>query len=156
MAMNGSYVQLGYVTNDFEKALELVMETRAMGPFKEMRHLTIGAREGRDVTCHFGLAFKDGTHFEIIQPLSGDALFYTDALPSQAFAMRLHHMGYYYPQASDYAAAIAGAEAKWVKAIDQKIFDGGYCYFDARADFGHYIELYSFPAESHFEGVPSY
>jgi hypothetical protein len=36
------------------------------------------------------------------------------------------------------------------------IFDGEYAYFDARADIGHYLELYSFPREQHFEGVPCY
>lgn len=154
--MNGAYLQLGYVTNNFESALDLVRKSHGMGPFKEMRDLTIGAREGRDVTCHFGLAFKDGTQFEIIQPLSGDTLFYTDVLPSQDFAMRLHHMGHYYPNAADYAVAMVAAEAKWTKSVDQQIFDGGYCYFDARVDYGHHMELFSFPEENHFEGVPYY
>ena len=155
--MNGAYLQLGYVTNDFDRAIALICQTRGLGPFKEMRDLTIGARGDLTVTCHFGLAFKDGTQYEIIRPLGGDSAFYTQALPGDAeFAMVLHHTGHYYPDAQAYAAAKAEAEAKWAKPVDHAIFDGGYCYFDARADFGHHVELYSFPADTHFEGVPRY
>lgn len=153
---NSTYLQLGYVTNDFERAMELVRQTHSLGPFKEMRDLTIGARGSKDVTAHFGLAFKGGTQFEIIQPLSGDCSFYTEVLPAEGFAICLHHMGHYYPDAAEYASAKAEAEAKWTKPVDHAIFDGGYCYFDARADFGHMLELYSFPEETHFEGVPRY
>jgi len=155
--MTGAYLQLGYVTNDFDRAIALLGDLHAMGPFKEMRDLTIGARDGKDVTCHFGLAFKGGTQFEIIHPLSGDSEFYTQALPAgDAFSMVLHHTGHYHPDPSTYARAKADAEAKWDKPVDHAIFDGGYCYFDARADFGHYLELYCFPPQTHFDGVPAY
>ena len=154
--MDSTYLQLGYVTNDFERAIELVRQSHGLGAFKEMRDLTIGARGGQDVTAHFGLAFKAGTEFEIIQPLAGDIDFYADVLPERGFAMKLHHMGHYYPDAAGYETAKAEAQARWPMPVDFAIFDGGYCYFDARAEFGHYLELYSFPAETHFEGVPRY
>lgn len=154
--MNGAYLQLGYVTNDFDRALDLFRQLHRLGPFKEMRDLTIGARDGRDVTGHFALAFKDGTQFEIIAPLAGDTAFYTEVLPAQDFAVRLHHTGHYFPDPAAYASAKAEAEARWAKPVDHAIFDGGYCYFDARKELGNYLELYSFPADTHFDGVPRY
>lgn len=154
--MGGAYLQLGYVTDDFDRAIELVRKTHDLGPFKEMRDLTIGARGERTVTAHFGLAFKGDTQFEIIHPLAGDSAFYADALPAGRFSIRLHHLGHYFPERSDYASAKAAACEKWEMPVDHAIFDGGYCYFDARAEFGHYIELYSFSPETHFEGVPRY
>jgi len=154
--MDSTYIQLGYVTNDFNQAMEVVGRTHGVGSFKEMRDLTIGARGDLDVTAHFGLAFKGGTQFEIIQPLSGDKGFYTDCLREERFAMQLHHIGHYYPDAADYAAARSVSGEKWEMPVDHAIFDGGYCYFDARAAYGHYIELYSFPEDTHFEGVPRY
>lgn len=154
--MEGRYLQLGYVTNDFGRAIDLVRRTHGMGRFKEMPDLTIGARDAQTVTCHFALAFMGGTQFEIIHPLAGDRTFYDEALPEQDFALFLHHMGHYYPDRADYATAKAKSAAKWSMPVDHAIFDGGYCYFDARKDFGHYLELYSFPSETHFEGVPCY
>lgn len=154
--MNGAYLQLGYVTSDFDRAMELVRESHGLGPFREMRDLTIGARGEQEVTCHFGLAFKGSTQFEIIHPLSGDSAFYTDMLPERDFAVCLHHIGHYYPDQAEFAAAKAAAEAKWAKPVDHAISDGGYCYFDARRDFSHYLELFCFSPESNFEGVPRY
>jgi hypothetical protein len=154
--MDKSYVQLGYVTNNFDQAVERMRQTHGLGPFKEMRDLTIGARDGQTVTAHFALAFKDGTQFEIIHPLSGDAGFYADCLTAHGFAMHLHHIGHYYPALADYAAAKYEAKARWRMPVEVAIFDGEYAYFDARAAFGHYLELYSFPPETHFEGVPRY
>lgn len=154
--MAGSYLQLGYVTNDLDAAIAAIREGHGMGPFKEMRALTIGARDDREVTAHFALAFKDNTQFEIIQPTAGDRGFYEAVLPAEGFGLGLHHMGRYFPDPAEYAAAKDAARAKWAMPIDHAIFDGGYCYFDARVCFGHYLEMYHFPEETHFEGVPRY
>jgi hypothetical protein len=155
MSVSGGYLQLGLVTNDFERALELLRATHAIASFKEMRELTIGARGDSSVTAHFALAFKGETQFEIIQPLDGDCDFYTECLPPDGFALRLHHLGQYCPTPAEYEAARVAA-SRWPIIVDHAIFDGGYCYVDARAEIGLYREFYCFPAETHFEGVPCY
>jgi len=154
--MNGAYQQLGYVTNDFERAIDLFRKLHELGPFKEMRELTIGARAGQSVTAHFALAFKDATQFEIIQPLDGDCTFYSDVLPDTAFAVRFHHLGHYYPKMKAFQGAKARCADRWPNPVDVTIFDGTYAYFNAREDLGHYLELFSFPPATHFEGVPRY
>lgn len=156
MSALGGYLQLGLVTNDFQQAKCLVSKTHGIDSFKEMRELTIGARGGATVTAHFALAFKDSTQFEIIQPLAGDSAFYTACLPPDGdFALRLHHFGQYCPTPADYEAARSAA-SRWPVVIDQAIFDGGYCYVDARGETGLYREFYCFPPETHFDGVPCY
>ena len=155
MSMHGSYVQLGLVTNDFERAMALVGETHGIGSFKQMRDLTIGARGDSTVTAHFALAFKDATQFEIIQPIAGDCAFYAECLPADGFALRLHHLGQYCPTPAEYEAARTAA-GRWPVVIDHAIFDGGYCYVDARGETGLYREFYCFPAATHFDGVPRY
>jgi len=152
--MTGAYQQLGYVTNDFDRAMALFAEVYGISSFKQMRDLTIGARNGMTVTAHFGLAFKDATQFEIIQPLAGDAAFYAEVVEGADFAIRFHHLGHYYPDPTAYAAAKARCAARWDLSINVAIFDGAYAYFDARPDLGHYQELYTFPPETHFDGVP--
>lgn len=155
MIPRDGYVQLGLVTNDLEQAMSLVAGMHGLGRFKEMRDLTIGARAGRTVTAHFALAFKAGTQFEIIQPLGGDSEFYTECLPESGFALRLHHLGQYYPSPAEYEAARAAA-SRWPLVVDHAIFDGGFCYYDARGETGLYRELYCFPQKTHFDGVPTY
>lgn len=154
--MSGAYLQLGYVTNDFDEALKRVRQSHGLGPFKEMRELTIATRAGKQVTAHFALAFKADTQFEIIAPLAGDKEFYVDILDADGFDMRFHHLGRYFPQEADYRAALADARTRWEVPVEVAAFGGYYAYFDARKDFGHYLEIYTFPAEEHFEGVPRY
>jgi hypothetical protein len=155
MSTFGPYLQLGLVTNNFEEAMRLIGETHGIGSFKQTRDLTIGARCDRSVTAHFALAFKDATQFEIIQPLGGDSAFYSECLPADGFAVRLHHLGQYCPTPAEYEAARA-AVVRWPIVIDHAIFDGRYCYVDARGETGLYREFYSFPPATHFDGVPRY
>jgi hypothetical protein len=154
--MSRAYRQLGFVTNNFDRAIALVREAHAIGPFNETHDLTIGARGADEVTAHFGLAFVDGAQIEIIQPLSGDVAFYGEALVTNDFAIQLHHKGRYFPDPVGYEAAHRRLSARWPLAVDHHIYDGSYCYFDARADMGHYLELFCFPPETHFAGVPRY
>lgn len=148
------YVQLGLVTNDFDQAMECLGLTHGISAFKQMRELTIGARGDLEMTADFALAFRNGTQFEIIRPISGDVDFYLDALAGRkGFALTLHHLGRYCPTSEDYAAARSGC-AGWSCPVDHSIFNGAYSYYDARSAFGHYLEFYHFPADDHFEDVP--
>lgn len=155
MSIHEGYVQLGLVTNDFERAMAVVGDTHGIGSFKQMRDLTIGARGEATVTAHFALAFKDQTQFEIISPLAGDCAFYAQCLPADGFAVRLHHLGQYCPTPAAYEAARAAA-ARWPVVIDHIILDGAYCYLDARGETGFYREFYSFPPDTHFDRIPRY
>jgi hypothetical protein len=150
-----TYKQLGYVTNDLARAIGLVRDAHGLGPFKETRDLTIGARGDLTVTGHFAQAFRANLQFEIIETVNGDRDFYDEALLADAFAMRLHHIGSYYADPAAYMAAQAPL-SRWAKVVDHRSFGGSYCYFDTREPLGHYLELATFPPADHFEGVPCY
>lgn len=154
--MFDTYEQLGYVTNDFTRAIALVRDVHGVGPFKETRDLTIGARDDRTVTGHFAQAFKGRLQIEVIEPTGGDRGFYADGLPAGVFSVRLHHVGHYYADPAAYLAARMPLADRWTAAVDHADFGGRYCYFDARDALGHYVEISTFPPADHFEGIPLY
>ncbi|QIG80755.1 VOC family protein [Stakelama tenebrarum] len=152
--MREGYLQHAYVTRDFDATIAELRRVHGIGPFKEMRDLTINVRSG-PVTGHFGLAFLNGTQFEVIAPQSGDVDFYLEALADQPL-MQFHHHGRYFPDRPGFDAAMARARDRWRIVVEENAFGGTYAYADARAEFGHYLEYYCFDPDSHFEGVPVY
>jgi hypothetical protein len=144
-AMARDYIQLCYVTNDFERAIEQLRGTHSIGPFKEMRDLRVPTTPNKAVVGHFGLAFKAETQFEVIQPVAEDVAMYRDVLSGQGFQMRFHHIGRHIASLSAYRANLTQAKARWPVPIDVSEFGGNYAYADARSEYGHYLEWFCFP-----------
>jgi hypothetical protein len=108
------------------------------------------------VVAHFGLAFLRDVQFEVIQPVAQETGFYAQALPEGEFAVRLHHLGRYYAEAQAYAEAVARARRRWPIPVEVALGDGGYAYADARPEFGHYLEMFTFQERSFLARIPHY
>lgn len=154
--MAGDFLQICYVTNDFEQAIAELRNVHSIGPFKEMRNHRVPTRDDRAAVGHFALAFKADTQFEIIEPVSEDVSIYRDFLSGPGFQMRFHHLGRHIVSLTEYQEALRQAKSRWPVPIDMAAFGGYYAYLDARAKFGHYLELLCFPAASVATDVPRY
>lgn len=153
--MKADFFQLGYVTNDFDRALRALRELHDLGPFKQMRDTHLPTAPGREAIAHFGLAFKGDVQFEVIAPTGGDSDIYREPLPAGQFALRFHHLGRYLSAPEDYQRLLEAHSARWPMPIRCNAFGGSYAYADARKDLGHYLEIFTFPTDF-FDDVPRY
>ncbi|MCJ8156080.1 VOC family protein [Sphingomonas sp. LaA6.9] len=154
--MSDNYYQYAYVTTDWKRAMEDIARTHDIGGFMEMPDAEFDTGEGRTAVCHFALAYKNDLQFEIIQPLSGDADVYRWGLPDAGYATRFHHLGRHFEDRAEFESHLAAARTRWELPIAADTQGGTYAYFDARADFGHFIEYFCFPKGSHLDAVPRY
>ena len=153
--MSSDFFQLGYVTNDFERAIGELRSLHALGPFKAMPDTHLPTGPGREAIAHFGLAFKGDVQFEVIAPTGGDSDIYRELLPVGQFALRYHHLGRYLSAPEEYQRLLEAQSARWEMPIRCGAFGGYYAYADARKDLGHYLEIFTFPTDF-FDDVPRY
>ena len=106
--------------------------------------------------CHFALAYKNDLQFEVIQPITGDCSVYQWGLPGDGYATRFHHLGRHFGDRAEFDRERATAVGRWDLPVAADTMGGTYAYFDARADFGHFIEYFCFPPGSHLEAVPRF
>lgn len=154
--MSQDFLQLCYVTNDFERAIAELRTIHGMGPFKELRDHRVPTSASKIAIGHFALAFKAQTQFEVIEPLDGDVDFYRAFLSGPGFQMRFHHTGRHIASLPEYREALAQLKGRWPVPIDMEGFGGHYAYIDAREQYGHYLELLCFPGASVATEVPRY
>jgi len=154
--MSQDFMQFCYVTNDFDQAIDRIRSAHSMGPFKEMRELRVPTGPGRAAVGHFGLAFKAGIQFEIIEPVAGDIGIYQDVLGCSGFAMHFHHVGRHIASLDEYRETLRQARARWTVPIEVDELGGHYAYADSRTELGHYLEFFCFPAGSLADDAPHY
>lgn len=154
--MRQDYYQQAYVTTDWRRAMDDIGELHGIGGYMEMPEAEFDTGENRKAVAHFALAWKNGLQFEIIQPLSGDVGVYQWGLPTQGHGTRFHHQGRHFSDRAAFEAAVATAKARWPMPIAWDTMGGTYAYFDARADFGHFLEYFCFPPGSHLDVVPRF
>jgi Glyoxalase/Bleomycin resistance protein/Dioxygenase superfamily len=150
------YYQFAYVTNDFERAMEEISRTQAIGGFMELRDLALPTGGGTHAHAHFALAFKGELQFEIIQPLAEEVVLYLPYLPSEGYALRFHHLGKHLDSRRDYDLALQGAKQRWPITVEEEMMGTAFAYVDSRKDLGHYLEYFSFPPDSPFTKVPRF
>ena len=153
--MSGDFFQLGYVTNDFDRAIAELRSLHSLGPFKEMRDTHLPTQSGCEAIAHFGLAFKGDVQFEVIAPTGGDIAIYREALPADQSGLRFHHLGRYLSSADEYRRLLETHAARWDIPLQCAVFGGFYAYADARNELGHYLEIFTFPGDF-FADVPRY
>jgi hypothetical protein len=142
------FLQLCYVTNDFERAIAELRTNHRIGPFLEMREHRVPTGPGKTAIGHFGLAFKAHTQFEVIEPVDGDVGIYRDMIAGKNFQMRFHHTGRHIASEAEYQQTLEQGKSRWKVPVDMAGFGGRYAYLDARAEYGHYLELMCFPLDS--------
>ncbi len=154
MTANNEFLQTGYVTNDFDRALEEVGGTFDIDAFKEMKNHRVPTGPDQAAIGHFALAFKAGTQIEIIEPLEGDVAIYRECLIGEDYQLRLHHIGRHMTSLERYREALERARKRWPVPVDMAEFGGHYAYVDARSHYHHYLEFLCFPGGSIATDVP--
>jgi len=135
-----NFFQLGYVTPDLDRAMELYRERYGVEEF-----LIIDSRAmhpGSPNYLKIGLAWTGDTMIELIEPI-GDHPLYACALPQRGFGIQLHHLGYLLPDEATFDAALKDLEAAEIPIV---VRSGGteffeVAYADARATTGHHLEV---------------
>lgn len=130
-ADDGTFFQLGYVTRDLDRAIDLFRDRYGLS-----RILRFGTPSGMDVA----MAYRGDVMIELIQPVVGKEGVYIDALRADG-GVRLHHLGY-----------IVKDVAKWTEIVEQYQSDGIavehrdtgagslLAYADTREDLGYFNE----------------
>ena len=152
------FIQIAYVSNDFDHALEYFAERQGIPSFMELRELEFEIQPGRNAVCNIGLSFVGEVQIEIIQPLSGECAIYSDPLPEREFALRFHHLA----QLIDTEEEFEAQRQAQLEAGKELVIDGAnpgnvrYFYTDYRAELGHYIEhvWYSEQGRAGFQMIP--
>jgi Glyoxalase/Bleomycin resistance protein/Dioxygenase superfamily len=136
------FYQVAYVTNDFERALRQCTLTHGAREFARMPAIQYEIGPGRAVVCNVGLAYVGATEIEVIEPLEGDVAVYRDALPTEGFALRFHHLARLYDTREEVEAQIAvyRREGRALPVDGTSPGSARYYYADFRAELGHYIE----------------
>jgi len=152
--MNG-FFQLGYVTCDLEKALE-VYKTR-FGVDKFMTFNTRDMNPDAEHHVKVGLAWTGDVMIELIEA-AGDHPLYACAMPQNGFGIQLHHMGYLVDDEAGWREALAWLEEQRLPVVSHT--KSGtmleLVYADGRDAVGHHLEvIWAFPEGRAFlESVP--
>jgi hypothetical protein len=146
--LTGEFVQMAYITNDFDAALRLFADRHGVSKFLELRDYTMETMPRQDAKVDIGLAWAGGVQIEVIRPISGADQTYRAILSGgPAFEMRFHHEAQKLPSLDALEAARAEAKARGFPiVVDGKDAAGvTYFYADCRATIGHHIEYIYYP-----------
>ena len=130
--------QVGYVTNDLERAAAVMRDQFGTGAVKIMRDIP-------DSFIDIGLCFAGETNFEIIQSHNASGDFYSDWIADcDGFALRPHHFGFLIPS-SEEMSALRGSHRNAGRAFPLDNIVPGFIdvfYADTRGELGHYLEYF--------------
>jgi len=149
--LTNSFVQMAYITNDFDAALKLFGERHGVASFLELRDFAMETRPGQEAKVDIGLAWAGGVQIEVIRPISGADGVYREVLNGGAgFEMRYHHEAQKLPTLEALRAARAAAEAQGFPIVIEGGHPNGTAYFyaDCRETIGHHVEYIYYPDET--------
>lgn len=140
--MRKEQFQTGYVTNDLDRACELLREKYGIGEYS-----FIEGDMGEGGTIRVAFAWVGGNMYEIIDARGGkEAEFYTSRLPGDgSFGLVFHHLGYMIHSDEEWAAVKAEITERGMTVAldlaDPSFMDA--VYIEA-PELGHYLE-YLYP-----------
>lgn len=134
------FLQMAYVTSDFDRALAEFRDSHGIARFLEMRNMNSELLPGRFASLHVGLAWVGDTQIELIAPLGGDDEVYRNVLPADEFAIRFHHIGQHVDSKKEYQRLLDDAAVRDIPIV---IRSTSYFYLDMRKQLGHYMEYVS-------------
>lgn len=154
-----NFFQIAYVATDIDQAVEVFARDYGIPSFAVSRDVQIDTRGGK-ATLHFALAYVGGQQIELIQPAAGADRPYREALPTEGFAIRLHHLGHLVTREEEWnqiktAIAVRGLDTPVAGVFGDLMH---YLYADTRNELGHYLE-YMYQTEAGrdmFAHVPRY
>ena len=141
--LGGSFSQLAWVSNDFDRALGELRGRLGIERFLELRDLPYMVRaDGAEAVCHVALAYSGGLQIELIEPRGGLDGVYRDALPEDGgFALRFHHFAQALPSQEALEDMRGAAAQDWAIPVEGSHPNGmTYFYADLRPLLGHYVE----------------
>jgi len=140
-----AFVQLGYVTNDFDRASAVFKESMGVPElfiWKDVHvHMELYGAPATAV-IDLGYAWRSGTMVELILPRSGAIDFYMPGIEGPEFGLKLHHVGF------GVDGTPADFDERWQSEVANgrplvnlcRAAMGSYCLVDGRKDCGHYVE----------------
>jgi hypothetical protein len=153
--MRKEQFQTGYVTNDLDRACELLSERYGIGEYSFIE----GDMQGGG-TIRVAFAWVRGNMYEIIDARGGEqAEFYTDRLPKDGtFGLVFHHLGFMIHSEEEWDAVRAEIDRRAMKVTLDTANPGfmDAVYIEA-PELGHYLE-YIRPYEGglqFFDAVPA-
>jgi len=149
--LNRRLFQVAYVTNDLERAMDVMKARYGVREFALLHH---GAPGEFQTTA--ALAWAGAIMVEIIQAQGPGTEFYTDRLPGTGFAIRHHHLGYLVQELGEWEAVHALALRQELPApLSGENHSFKALYVEA-PELGHYLE-YIYAKEdgrAFFDAVP--
>lgn len=150
--LSASFLQMAYVTNDFDAALAAFGENAGIDRFFEQRNFDVHVRPGQTAKLDIALAYAGGVQIEVIHPVGGAIEIYRDVLEEPGFCLRLHHQGQLVSSVEEiYQLQQTARERGFPIVLDSGDALGDrvrYFYADTRKFIGHYIEYLYYDAES--------
>jgi Glyoxalase/Bleomycin resistance protein/Dioxygenase superfamily len=140
--------QLGYVTTDLERAIELMADR--FGLTHNLKLPAGGAtflvgEEPAEWEARFAMGARGGLIVELIEPVAGAVDFYRRILPADgSFAVRFHHLAVSIPTGEQEwermraLLAAGGLGFDYTVLIPDRVRAG---YVDTSAQLGHLIEI---------------
>ena len=151
--LSGRFAQMGYVTSDIGRAIEVFGEMAGVRKFLRNDDVRFQVGPGQDAHCNVALAVSGGVQIELIQPLGEADRVYREFLTGDGFQLRFHHECHWV----DAQAEFSEVKAEMRRRGHEIVIDGvspfaQYFYADLRPLFGHYVEYVCFDPEA-FEAL---
>jgi Glyoxalase/Bleomycin resistance protein/Dioxygenase superfamily len=146
--LTGRCGQLGYVTNDMDRAIEVFGQGGGVTQFLRHDGIAFKVGPGKQACCNVAIAITAGMQFEIIQPTGGDDQVYSQILDGEGFQLKLHHQCHYVETQAQFDAAKAAIrEAGYPIVIEGIDPAAQYFYADMRPVLGHHVEYVLYDAQ---------
>jgi len=151
--MRHEHVQIAYVTNDIERAVEVFRKRYGISEFA-----SLAGRIADDSPMNVRVAWAGGTMYEIIEATGPAAQFYNARLPEGEFAIRHHHFAHIVQDREAWSALMAELAMEGIDIVFEKHRQGfmRFCYVKA-PDLDHYLEFFLLEKDgiAFFESIPS-
>lgn len=154
--------QLGYVTTDLDRAIEVMAEQfglRHCAKLPAGGATFLAGERPTEWEARFAMGARGGLIVELIEPVSGEVGFYRRFLPDDgSFAVRFHHFATFIPTGDEewerVRAILARSQLRfdYTVLIPERVRAG---YVDTSAQLGHLIEVCQLQREDidFFEGL---
>lgn len=151
--LSARFAQMGYVTNDIGRAIEVFGEMAGVEKFLRNDGVRFNVGPDQYAHCNVALAVSGGVQIELIHPLGEADRVYREHLTGEGFQLRFHHECHWVDTEAEFAAA----KAEMRRRGHEIVIDGvdpfaQYFYADLRSMFGHYVEYVFFNPET-FEAL---
>ena len=150
--LRNDHFQVAYATNDIDRACEIFSHQLGIERFRSLEGaLPAGGH------IRVELAWVGNTMYELLTATGAGSDIYVSRLPTDAFAIKHHHLGFFIHDEAQWSALAAEA-ARMGKSLLAKNNNRGFlqsCFIDV-PELGHYLE-FIFPETAgiaFFEDVP--